>query len=419
MNASALPDELWRRILETGIESSKLNYKDVCSLSITCTRFNRISNDDSLWSSLFFAHFHHYPVKEQHPQSSSNVSNKSLYKTRSLMNDTEAEIQELRRLQREVDLSETVMNFLAWQERLKVADLKNSLTLRKWCTMARVTELHRVFGTNLKEYRLSSTARRVVRGIIKFFFDLFEKNKVPVSLINQDKIHVRGDMTIWVAGLVTHPLSDDLRNEAINKLLDIIRSFVGENLPKDVEHLLECLEESKTIDCMKVVALMHPSMYDNFRFAAFIQYMYQLYMCNANNQTSDLAKFKTITYSIPPYCNPEAQWVNRIRNDASGSATWNELLNLTISEIGQSHQDFDTPIGILILLGSALAHASSKWPSSSYRKCGERTLCSFPYIYAILCAIYGFRQVFQRALDVVGHIHEKFYYGVATQSQRS
>lgn len=47
------------------------------------------------------------------------------------MNDTEAEIEKLRRFQGEVDLSETARNFLAWQERLRVADLKNSLTLRK------------------------------------------------------------------------------------------------------------------------------------------------------------------------------------------------------------------------------------------------------------------------------------------------
>lgn len=69
-----------------------------------------------------------------------------------------------------------------------------------------------------------------------------------MSLINQDKIQIRRDRTIWVAGLVTQSLSDDLRNEAINKLHDIIRSFVGENLANVVEHLLECLEESKTIE---------------------------------------------------------------------------------------------------------------------------------------------------------------------------
>ncbi|XP_059296439.1 F-box protein SKIP24-like isoform X1 [Lycium ferocissimum] len=78
--ASALPDELWRRILEIGIESSNFTYKDLCCLSITCTRLNRLSSDDSLWSSLFSTDFPQYHIN-QHPSSSSS---KSLYKIRYL-----------------------------------------------------------------------------------------------------------------------------------------------------------------------------------------------------------------------------------------------------------------------------------------------------------------------------------------------
>ncbi|XP_070051202.1 F-box protein SKIP24 isoform X2 [Nicotiana tomentosiformis] len=80
MSASALPDELWRRILEIGIEFYNFNYKDLCCLSITCRRLNRLSSDDSLWSSLFSADFPQYPIKQH--RSSSSVSNKSLYKIR-------------------------------------------------------------------------------------------------------------------------------------------------------------------------------------------------------------------------------------------------------------------------------------------------------------------------------------------------
>ncbi|XP_009777612.1 F-box protein SKIP24 [Nicotiana tabacum] len=80
MSASALPDELWRRILEIGIEFYNFNYKDLCCLSITCRRLNRLSDDDSLWSSLFSADFPQYPIKQH--RSSSSVSNKSLYKIR-------------------------------------------------------------------------------------------------------------------------------------------------------------------------------------------------------------------------------------------------------------------------------------------------------------------------------------------------
>lgn len=63
--------------------------------------------------------------------------------------------------------------------------------------------------------------------------------------------------------------------------------------------------------------------------------------------------------------------MNRIRNDASGGAVWNELLNLTIEEIGQFHQDFDTPIGILILLGSAVVRAGESSCNTGRQVCFE------------------------------------------------
>lgn len=52
-----LPDELCRRILELGILSKTLNYKDLSCLSITCRRLYRLSAEDSHWSSLLFADF--------------------------------------------------------------------------------------------------------------------------------------------------------------------------------------------------------------------------------------------------------------------------------------------------------------------------------------------------------------------------
>lgn len=54
---SNLPDELWRRILEMGVESSKLNFKDISCISITCRRLNRLSAEDTLWSSLLYSDF--------------------------------------------------------------------------------------------------------------------------------------------------------------------------------------------------------------------------------------------------------------------------------------------------------------------------------------------------------------------------
>ncbi|KAK3036220.1 hypothetical protein RJ639_030376, partial [Escallonia herrerae] len=81
-----LPDELWRRVLELGIETSKLNHKDLCCLSISSTRFNRLSAEDALWSALLSSDF---PIAQ--PSSSLTFnhqppisSSKSLYRIRQL-----------------------------------------------------------------------------------------------------------------------------------------------------------------------------------------------------------------------------------------------------------------------------------------------------------------------------------------------
>ncbi|KAK6136991.1 hypothetical protein DH2020_029266 [Rehmannia glutinosa] len=54
---SVLPDELWRRIIEIGIETKTLDYKNLCCLSITCRTLRRLSADDSLWSPLLLSDF--------------------------------------------------------------------------------------------------------------------------------------------------------------------------------------------------------------------------------------------------------------------------------------------------------------------------------------------------------------------------
>ncbi|CAH9099334.1 unnamed protein product [Cuscuta europaea] len=81
MSASELPDELWRRILETGIELLNFTYKDLCCLSITCRRLNRISGEDSFWNSLLSSDFHR-PQPHDSSSSSTPVKAKLLYKIR-------------------------------------------------------------------------------------------------------------------------------------------------------------------------------------------------------------------------------------------------------------------------------------------------------------------------------------------------
>ncbi|AES80979.1 putative F-box domain-containing protein [Medicago truncatula] len=73
---SSLPEELWSRILEIGIEKSSLSYKDLCCISISCHLLHRLSSDDSLWNGLISSDF---------PSSSASSlasSSKSLYKLR-------------------------------------------------------------------------------------------------------------------------------------------------------------------------------------------------------------------------------------------------------------------------------------------------------------------------------------------------
>lgn len=80
-----LPEELWRRILEVGVmESSSLNYKDLCCVSITCRLLNRLSNEDPLW-----VHLHSFDFPSSSSSSSStqqqqnpNASSKSIYEFR-------------------------------------------------------------------------------------------------------------------------------------------------------------------------------------------------------------------------------------------------------------------------------------------------------------------------------------------------
>lgn len=75
---SELPDELWRQILEIGVNSHGLNYKDLCCVSISSRRLRRLSDDDCFWSHLLSSD---YPSSSSSFPSSAS-SSKSLYKIR-------------------------------------------------------------------------------------------------------------------------------------------------------------------------------------------------------------------------------------------------------------------------------------------------------------------------------------------------
>ncbi|KAL8250958.1 hypothetical protein R6Q59_034651 [Mikania micrantha] len=75
----SLPDELWRWILELGVETSCLTYKDLCCLSMSCRRLNRLSKEDVLWLKLLSFDF---PTHPSSSSSSIKQSHKSIYQIR-------------------------------------------------------------------------------------------------------------------------------------------------------------------------------------------------------------------------------------------------------------------------------------------------------------------------------------------------
>ncbi|CAI9779625.1 unnamed protein product [Fraxinus pennsylvanica] len=55
---SELPEDVWRRIMQIGVENSVLDFKDLCRLSLTCKCRYKLSGEDALWSSLLYQDFH-------------------------------------------------------------------------------------------------------------------------------------------------------------------------------------------------------------------------------------------------------------------------------------------------------------------------------------------------------------------------
>eukprot|EP01018_Ginkgo_biloba_P038663 Gb_19944 [translate_table: standard] len=54
---AALPDEIWTRIMEAGIQQNLLNYRDLSSIAISSRRLCRLSKQDCLWKFLWSQDF--------------------------------------------------------------------------------------------------------------------------------------------------------------------------------------------------------------------------------------------------------------------------------------------------------------------------------------------------------------------------
>ncbi|KAL9241293.1 hypothetical protein vseg_015420 [Gypsophila vaccaria] len=79
-----LPDELWTKILENGVQNTsnsntRLTFKDLCRLSLSSRRLRCLSNDLSLWSSLLSLDFPSR-LSKSIPQNN-DISPKLLYQT--------------------------------------------------------------------------------------------------------------------------------------------------------------------------------------------------------------------------------------------------------------------------------------------------------------------------------------------------
>lgn len=53
----SLPDDIWYRILQIGIQKKRLNHVDLCSLAIVNSRFDQLTQDPALWATLFSRDF--------------------------------------------------------------------------------------------------------------------------------------------------------------------------------------------------------------------------------------------------------------------------------------------------------------------------------------------------------------------------
>ncbi|KAL5547293.1 hypothetical protein UlMin_006980 [Ulmus minor] len=74
---STLPDELWKKILEIGVETRGFTHMELCSLSVTSCDLYRLSEDDHLWCHLLSTDF---PDKSTHlPAESSKAANRSWF----------------------------------------------------------------------------------------------------------------------------------------------------------------------------------------------------------------------------------------------------------------------------------------------------------------------------------------------------
>ncbi|CAK9319670.1 unnamed protein product [Citrullus colocynthis] len=132
-----LPDELWRQILEIGVKSCGLTYKDLCCVSISSRRLRRLSDDDCPWSHLLSSD---YPSSSSSFPSSAS-SSKSLYKIRLERDRNRKEAAHRRAvLRKESQIAEHYRRLGELEERLMEETNKLTTTLTELSNLRTVRE---------------------------------------------------------------------------------------------------------------------------------------------------------------------------------------------------------------------------------------------------------------------------------------
>jgi hypothetical protein len=53
----SLSDDVWYKILQTGIDAEQLNHTELCSLAIVNSHFDQLTQDPALWATLLCRDF--------------------------------------------------------------------------------------------------------------------------------------------------------------------------------------------------------------------------------------------------------------------------------------------------------------------------------------------------------------------------
>ncbi|ONH94475.1 hypothetical protein PRUPE_7G018500 [Prunus persica] len=139
---SALPEELWRRILEIGVQRRGVSYKDLCCLSISSRRLHRLCDEDFLWSHLLSSDFPPFFSPSSSSITSAHSSScKYLYKLR-YERDRDKKIAAHRRavLRKESQVLERFMRLRDMETRLAEETNKMRATLAELSNLSNVRQ---------------------------------------------------------------------------------------------------------------------------------------------------------------------------------------------------------------------------------------------------------------------------------------